>query len=113
MLFLGTVRASDEDGDVTGIEYSAYEPMAEQEFGRIVGEAATRWPAAQVALRHRIGWVPVGEPSIAIVAASPHRADAFEASHYVIEETKTRVPIWKKEHLAGGAEPRWVEAAHA
>jgi molybdopterin synthase catalytic subunit len=113
VLFLGTVRSSPEDGDVVGIEYSAYDAMAEAEFGRILAEALRRWPEARVALRHRLGRVPVGEASIAIAVAAPHRAQAYEASRYVIEETKRRVPVWKKEHLAAGA--RWVggEAMHA
>ena len=112
VLFLGTVRRSPADGDVTGIEYSAYEAMAEGEFDRIVEEVKARWPEAMVALRHRLGFVATGEPSIAIAVAAPHRAEAYDASRYVIEETKRRVPIWKKEHLAGGAPPRWV-AAHS
>ena len=110
MLFLGTVRASESDGDVTGIDYSAYDAMAEAEFARIVAEADVRWPDARISLLHRLGLVAVGEPSIGIAAAAPHRAEAYEASRYVIEQTKQRVPIWKKEHVAGQAEPRWVEA---
>ena len=112
VLFLGTVRRSSEDGDIQGIEYSAYREMAEAELGRIVAEARERWPVARIALRHRLGYVPVGEASIAIAVACPHRAEAYEASRYLIEETKKRVPIWKKERFASGA-ARWVEAAHA
>ncbi len=111
VLFLGTVRRSPEDGAVVAIEYSAYDAMAEAEFGRILTEVTERWPAARVALRHRLGRVPVGEASIAIVVAAPHRAQAYEASRYLIEETKRRVPVWKKEHLASAA--RWVEPMHA
>ena len=91
-VFLGTVR---NDGDVTGIEYSAY-------------EARERWPEARVALQHRLGLIPLGEASIAIAAAAPHRADAFAACRYVIEEVKRRLPIWKKElHTDGTA--TWVD----
>jgi molybdopterin synthase catalytic subunit len=86
--------------------------MAEAEFERIVGEAEERWPLVRVALVHRTGRVGLGEASIAVAAAAPHRAQAYEASRYVIEETKKRAPVWKKEHLASGAS-RWVEAAHA
>jgi len=110
-LFLGTVRRSAEDGDVVGIEYSAYEAMAEAELERILADAATRWPAARVAARHRLGRVATGEASVAVVAAAPHRAEAFAACRFVIDETKRRVPIWKKEQLASGV-ARWV-AAHA
>lgn len=104
-IFLGTVR--DEAGQVTGIEYSAYDEMAEAEFDRILGEAAVRWPDARVAVRHRLGLIPLGEASIAIAAAAPHRAAAFDACRYVIEQVKARLPVWKKElHSNGGA--AWV-----
>jgi molybdopterin synthase catalytic subunit len=106
--FLGTVRRSPEDGDIEGIEYSAYPEMADKEFADIIAEAAGRWPEAVVALRHRTGYIPTGEASIAIVVAAPHRAEAYECSRYVIEETKKRVPIWKKERFASG-EAKWVE----
>ena len=112
VLFCGTVRNSPADGDIEGIEYSGYHEMAEQEFDRIVAEARERWPLARVALRHRLGYVPAGEASIAIAVAAPHRADAYDASRYVIEETKKRVPVWKKERFASG-ESRWVEPARA
>lgn len=112
VLFLGTVRNSPGDGDVEGIEYSAYPEMADAELGRILDEARERWPAARVAVRHRLGWIPAGEASIAIAVATPHRAEAYDASRYVIEEIKTRVPVWKKEQLASG-DRRWVGSAHA
>jgi molybdopterin synthase catalytic subunit len=108
VLFLGTVRRSAEDGDVESIEYSAYREMAEPEFERIVAEALAKWPRARIVLQHRLGIVPTGEASLAIAASAPHRADAYAASRYVIEETKRRAPIWKKERLASGT-TRWVE----
>jgi molybdopterin synthase catalytic subunit len=108
VVFLGTVRRSAEDGDVAAIAYSAYPEMAAQELDRIVAEAASRWPLARVALRHRVGEIPTGEASVAVVAAAPHRAEAFAAARFVIDETKRRAPIWKKERLASGA-ARWVE----
>jgi len=113
-LFLGTVRRSAEDGDVASIEYSAYSEMAEAEFGRMVAEAVTRWPAARIALRHRMGRILTGEASIGIAVACPHRAEAYDCSRYLIEETKKRAPVWKKEQLGSGP-ARWVEpkAAHA
>ena len=111
-VFLGTVRRSAEDGEVAGIEYSAYEAMAEEELGRIVGEAREHWPNARVEVRHRLGYVPTGEASVAVAVSAPHRGDAFAACRWVIDEVKRRAPIWKKEHLAGGA-ARWVEHALA
>lgn len=107
-LFLGTVRDGPEDGGVTGIEYSAYEAMAGAELDRIIAEARRQWPAARVALRHRLGLVPTEEASIGIAAAAPHRADAFAACRYVIEEVKRRLPIWKKELRADGS-VLWVD----
>lgn len=108
-LFLGTVRSDPGNGAhaVTAIDYSAYEPMADAEFGRIVEEARARWPGARVAVRHRVGEVVVGEASIAIAAAAPHRAEAFAACRFVIEEVKRRLPVWKKELLDDG-EAAWV-----
>ena len=104
-VFLGTVRRDD---DVTGIEYSAYDEMANAEIVRMLAEATARWPEARLTLRHRLGLIPVGEASIAIAAAAPHRDDAFAACRYVIEEVKKRLPIWKKElHVDGTA--TWVD----
>jgi len=107
-LFLGTVRDGPEDGGVTGIEYSAYEAMAEAELDRIIAATRRQWPAVRVALRHRLGLVPTEEASIGIAAAAPHRADAFAACRYVIEEVKQRLPIWKKELRADGS-VLWVD----
>jgi molybdopterin synthase catalytic subunit len=104
-VFLGTVRRDD---DVTGIEYSAYDDMANAEVERMLAEAMERWPEARLTLQHRLGLIPVGEASIAIAAAAPHRDDAFAACRYVIEEVKKRLPIWKKElHVDGTA--TWVD----
>jgi molybdopterin synthase catalytic subunit len=103
--FLGTVR---NDAGVTGIEYSAYEAMAGNEIERILGEAHAQWPETRVTLQHRLGLIPVGEASIAIAAAAPHRDEAFAACRYVIEEVKKRLPIWKKELHADGS-ATWVD----
>jgi len=107
-VFLGTVRNGPEEKGVTAIEYSAYQEMVEEELGRIVAEAAARWPGGRLALRHRLGVIRAGEASIAIVAAAPHRAQAFEACRYAIEEIKRRVPVWKKELRSDGSEV-WVD----
>ena len=104
-VFVGTVRSDD---DVTGIDYSAYDDMAVAEIERILGEAQERWVSARVTLQHRLGLVPVGEASIAIAAAAPHRDDAFAACRYVIEEVKKRLPVWKKELHADGT-TTWVD----
>ncbi len=104
-VFMGTVR---KDDDVTSIEYSAYDEMAIAEIERMLAEARERWPEARVMLRHRLGTIPVGEASIAIVAAAPHRDGAFAACRYVIEEVKRRLPIWKKQMHADGTST-WVD----
>ncbi len=106
--FLGSVRRGEEDGPVAAIAYSAYEEMLEVEFARIVAEAEARWPEAGIVARHRIGEVPAGAPSIAAVAAAPHRDAAFQAARYVVEEAKRRLPVWKRERFDDGTE-RWRE----
>ena len=107
-MFLGSVRRSKEDGPVEAIEYSAYEEMAEVEFDRIVAEVRDRWPDIECRAQHRVGEVPVGEPSIAVVAAAPHRIEAFDACRYMVEEAKRRLPIWKRERFEDGT-TRWRE----
>ncbi len=104
-IFLGTVR---HDDGVTAIEYSAYDDMAVAEMTRMLDEARERWPDARVIVQHRLGLVPVGQASIAIVAAATHRDEAFAACRYVIEEVKKRLPIWKKEMHADGTST-WVD----
>lgn len=110
-LFLGTVRRGSEDGPIAAIEYTAYEEMVVAEFGRILAEVGQRWPSGRVAVCHRLGTVPAGEASIAIAAAMPHRADAFAACQYVIEEVKRRLPVWKQEILDDGTR-RWRGDPH-
>lgn len=107
-LFLGTVRDAPEDGGVTGIEYSAYEPMAVAELDRIRAEAIKRWPGARIAVRHRLGLVATEDASIGIAVAAPHRDAAFAACRYVIEAVKQRLPVWKKELRADGT-ILWVD----
>jgi molybdopterin synthase catalytic subunit len=109
-VFLGTVRNGSADGGVAAIEYSAYEAMVEAEFERLLADAGGRWPDVRIAVRHRLGTIPVGEASIAIAAAAPHRAQAFEACRFVIEEVKRRIPVWKKELRLDGSEV-WVDPA--
>ena len=102
-IFMGSVRRGSEDGPVRAIEYSAYDEMADAELDRIISEAVARWPATRVEVEHRLGEIPAGEASIAVVAASPHRGDAFAACRHVIEEIKLRLPIWKKEIFEDGS----------
>src|SRR6266702_6283971 len=106
--FLATVCNGPAEHGVTAIEYSAYEEMVEAEFRRLLADARARWPEARIALRHRLGTIAAGEASIAIAAAAPHRAHAFEACRYVIDEVKRRIPVWKKELRLDGSEV-WVD----
>ncbi|HXF94526.1 MAG TPA: molybdenum cofactor biosynthesis protein MoaE [Gemmatimonadales bacterium] len=108
-VFLGTVRNAPEDRGVTAIEYTAYEAMADAELGRILSETRDRWPGVRVAVAHRVGRIPVGEASVAIAAAAPHRGEAFAACRYVIEELKRRLPVWKEEFRLDGTST-WVGA---
>lgn len=108
VLFVGTVRDVNDGRAVTGMEYTAYELMAERELARIVGEAANRFETDDVVVEHRLGRLDVGEASVAIAAAHPHRARAFDAARYVIEQLKNRVPIWKLEHYVDGTR-EWVD----
>ncbi len=103
LLFLGTVRNHAEGRDVTGILYEAYQEMAEKELAAIAEEAAVRAGTPRVAVIHRLGELAVGEPSVAIGVASPHRAEAYDASRFVIEEIKKRLPVWKKERFVDGS----------
>jgi molybdopterin synthase catalytic subunit len=107
--FVGTVRDVNEGSTVTGIEYEAYTPMADRELEAILSEAEARWPGARAAAVHRIGFLRVGEASVAVAASSPHRAPAFAACRYVTEELKRRVPVWKCEHYTDGRRA-WVDA---
>jgi molybdopterin synthase catalytic subunit len=108
LLFLGTVRDHNDGRPVRGMRYEAYIAMAEQELEAIVTEAALRAGAARIQAVHRIGELAIGEVSVAIAVSTPHRADAYEASRYVIEELKRRLPVWKHEHYADG-ETRWLD----
>lgn len=110
VLFLGVVRDQAEGGAVRGMRYDAYVEMAEPVLAEIAGEAAERLGTARVAVVHRIGELDVGEVSVAIAVSSPHRAEAFDASRYVIEEIKKRLPVWKKEHYVDGSQ-EWVAGA--
>ncbi|HEY5437100.1 MAG TPA: molybdenum cofactor biosynthesis protein MoaE, partial [Candidatus Limnocylindrales bacterium] len=87
---------------VEGLEYEAFEPMALEVLARIADEIGERWGVTHLAIVHRTGAVPLGETSVVVVAASPHRDAAFEAARYAIDETKARAPIWKAERFADG-----------
>jgi len=109
--FLGVVRNHNAGRRVRYLEYDAYEPLALKVFGRIRDEVRERWSGVRLAVHHRLGRLEIGEASVAIAAASAHRADAFAASRYAIERVKQIAPIWKHEFFEGG--DVWVEGATA
>lgn len=109
--FVGLVRNRHAGREVAHLTYEAYEPLAVRAFERIAAELAERLPDAVVAVHHRVGRLEVGEASVAIAAASAHRAEACAACRYAIERVKQIAPIWKHEVFEGGA--AWVEGATA
>ncbi len=106
--FLGTTRDHHEGRRVVRLEYEAYEPMALEALGRIETEALRRFEIASCAIVHRLGEVPAAEASVVVVVAAAHRAPAFDACRWAMDEVKRAVPIWKKEHFEGGG-AEWVE----
>ena len=106
-VFYGVVRNTNLGRRVRYLEYDAYPPMAEKMMRQIAEEVRGRWPVSGVAMRHRIGRLEIGEASVIIAVASPHRGDAIAACHYAIDRLKSIVPIWKKEVFEGGEE--WLE----
>lgn len=108
VVFSGTVRDhSPGRVDVSRLEYEAYGGVASGKIAEIVNDAFGQWSILRVAAIHRVGSLEVGEPAVCVAVASAHRADGFDACRYIIDELKSRVPIWKKEHWPGGAE--WVK----
>ena len=108
ILFVGTVREMNDGKPVTGMEYTAYVPMAEKEMAAIAREASDRFDGADVVIVHRIGELAIGEASVAVAAAHAHRDAAYQASRYAIEQLKKRVPVWKREHYTDGTR-EWID----
>jgi molybdopterin synthase catalytic subunit len=98
--FQGIVRATEGSEPIVGIDYEAFPEMAEKQFKNIFDEAAARWPIQSIRLIHRIGYVPINEPSLWVEITAPHRGEAFAACQYIIDEMKQRVPIWKHPRAA-------------
>jgi molybdopterin synthase catalytic subunit len=102
-LFVGVVRNENGGRPVLRLEYEAYEEMALPLMAEIEAEVRGRWPVTEVRLVHRLGPLAIGEASVAVAVASPHRAEAFAACRHAIDTLKARVPIWKKEFYADGS----------
>ena len=107
--FSGVVRESADDGRaVSGLRYEAHAAMARASFAEIADEIRRTMPEVRLAIVHRIGELVVGEIAVVVAAAAPHRADAFAAARYAIDELKERAPIWKEERYRDGAR-LWIE----
>jgi molybdopterin synthase catalytic subunit len=106
--FLGIVRNNTEGREVSYLEYEAYPPMAEKKMAEIAQEIHEKWGLDRVAMIHRVGRLEIGEVSVAVAVASPHRKEAFEACHYAMNRLKQIVPIWKREVWVDGEE-EWVK----
>jgi len=107
ILFLGTVRELTAGRRTLALDYEAYPEMALAKLNEIADEAMEKWPLERIGIIHRLGHLELTEASVAVAVSSPHRADAFQAGQYVIDELKVRVPIWKKENWDDGT-TEWV-----
>jgi molybdopterin synthase catalytic subunit len=107
VVFEGVVRDNARGKQVRYLEYDVYAEMAVEQIREIIAQAGQRWDALRVAVAHRVGRLEIGEASVIVVVATPHRHEAFEACRYIIDTLKTTVPIWKKEVATNGEE--WVE----
>jgi molybdopterin synthase catalytic subunit len=110
-LFVGVVRNENGGRPVLRLEYEAYEEMALSLMAEIEAFVLARWPVTEVLLVHRLGPLAIGEASVAVAVASPHRAEAFLACRHAIDTLKARVPIWKKEFYADGS--LWLQNAQS
>ena len=108
-IFFGAVREVNHGKKVVAVSYDAFEPLAEKILAEIAAEAKSKWGSDLcILVWHRTGTLSVGQLSVAIGVSSKHRDEAYLASRYVIEEIKTRAPIWKKEHYEDG-ETEWLK----
>jgi len=107
VLFVGTIRNTDNGKRVRELEYEAYSRMAARRFRKIEREVRSKWPVRGIKMVHREGRLKVGEVSVVIAVSARHRAEAFEAARYAIDRVKSSVPIWKREMTKDGRR-MWV-----
>jgi molybdopterin synthase catalytic subunit len=107
VVFEGWIRDHNEGQAVERLEYEVYTPVAEKEGAVIIKEAMQRFSVQHAVCVHREGLLELGEIAVIVCVSSAHRGEAFDACRYIIDETKTRLPIWKKEHYVSGAS-EWV-----
>lgn len=110
MTFEGWVRDHNDGRPVSALDYEAYAPLAEKEGERILAEAREKFPIIGAVCVHRVGALQLGDLAVWVGVTAAHRGAAFDACRYLIDETKARVPIWKKEHYADGA-VAWINCA--
>ena len=107
VVFEGWIRDHNEGQAVDRLEYEVYRPVAVKEGGKIIKEAVERFGVSHAVCVHREGLLELGETAVIVCVSSPHRSEAFDACRYIIDQTKTRLPIWKKEHYQSGIS-EWV-----
>jgi molybdopterin synthase catalytic subunit len=105
--FVGVVRDSHDGRKVLWLEYEAHEEMARKQVATLIDAARRRWPVGAIVIQHRLGRLEIGEVSVAIAVAAPHRAEALEACRWLIDTLKAEVAIFKKEAYSDGQS--WVE----
>jgi len=108
--FEGWVRDHNDGRPVRALDYEAYGALAEKEGARIIAEALAKFPVTRVVCVHRTGALQIGDLAVWVGVAAAHRGAAFDACRYLIDETKARVPVWKKENYADGS-TEWINCA--
>ena len=111
VVFEGWIRDHNEGQEVERLEYEVYRPVAEKEGARIIQEAIRRFSVSHALCIHREGLLELGDIAVIVCVSSPHRGEAFDACRYIIDQAKTRLPIWKKEHYVSGVS-EWVNCEH-
>ncbi len=111
VVFEGWIRDHNEGQAVERLEYEVYRPLAEKEGAKIIDEALQRFGVSNAVCIHREGLLELGEIAVIVCVSSPHRGEAFDACRYIIDQTKSRLPIWKKEHYVSGIS-EWVNCEH-
>jgi len=108
--FEGWVRARNDGRAVLALDYEAYVPLAEKEGNRILVEARSKFPLVAAVCVHRTGALALGDLAVWVGVTAEHRAAAFDGCRFIIDETKARLPIWKREHYEGGTQ-EWINCA--
>lgn len=111
VVFAGTTREWTRGRQTVHLEYESYEPMALKAMRDLLAHAASEWPVLKACLIHRLGVVPVSQASVLVGVSCAHRQDAYEASRFLIDSLKVRIPIWKREHWADGGQ-EWITGDH-